>query len=105
MKLDQRPTFVVPTYTLIFVKIYSMNLFVIGLPYDLDDAELVEIFEKFGTIKSAKVVLDRETGKSRGFAFVDMPDNTEAKDAMESLNGIVLGKKAKALIIKEAERR
>lgn len=82
-----------------------MNLFVIGLPYDLDDAELVEIFEKFGTIKSAKVALDRETGKSRGFAFVDMPDNTEAKDAMESLNGIVLGKKAKALIIKEAERR
>jgi RNA recognition motif-containing protein len=82
-----------------------MNLFVIGLPYDLDDAELVEIFEKFGTIKSAKVVLDRETGKSRGFAFVDMPDNAEAKDAMESLNGIVLGKKAKALIIKEAERR
>ena len=82
-----------------------MNLFVIGLPYDLDDAELVEIFEKFGTIKSAKVVLDRETGKSRGFAFVDMPDNTEAKDAMESINGIVLGKKAKALIIKEAERR
>ena len=82
-----------------------MNLFVIGLPYNLDDAELVEIFEKFGTIKSAKVVLDRETGKSRGFAFVDMPDNAEAKDAMESLNGIVLGKKAKALIIKEAERR
>lgn len=82
-----------------------MNLFVIGLPYDLDDAELVEIFEKFGTIKSAKVALDRETGKSRGFAFVDMPDNAEAKDAMESLNGIVLGKKAKALIIKEAERR
>ncbi len=82
-----------------------MNLFVIGLPYDLDDAELVEIFEKFGTIKSAKVVLDRETGKSRGFAFVDMPDNAEAKDAMENLNGIVLGKKAKALIIKEAEKR
>ena len=105
MKLDQRPTVVVPTYTLNFVKIYCMNLFVIGLPYDLDDAELVEIFEKFGTIKSAKVVLDRETGKSRGFAFVDMPDNAEAKDAMESLNGIVLGKKAKALIIKEAERR
>jgi cold-inducible RNA-binding protein len=82
-----------------------MNLFVIGLPYDLDDAELVEIFEKFGTIKSAKVVMDRETGKSRGFGFVDMPNTIEAKDAMESLNGIVLGKKAKPLVIKEAERR
>jgi RNA recognition motif-containing protein len=63
-----------------------MKLFVAGLPYDLDDAELEEIFEKFGTIASAKVAIDKETGKSRGFGFVDMPDRTEAKDAMDSLN-------------------
>jgi RNA recognition motif-containing protein len=44
-----------------------MTLFVAGLPYDIDDAELEEIFEKFGKVKSAKVTLDRETGKSRGF--------------------------------------
>jgi RNA recognition motif-containing protein len=49
-----------------------MNIFVAGLPYDLDDAELMEIFEKFGEVKSAKVAMDRETSKSRGFAFVDM---------------------------------
>jgi len=41
-----------------------MKLFVAGLPYDLDDAELEEIFEKFGTVTSAKVAIDRETGKS-----------------------------------------
>lgn len=80
-----------------------MKLFVAGLPYDLDDAELEEIFEKFGTVNSAKVAIDKETGKSRGFGFVDMPDRTEAKDAMDSLNEISLGKKM--LVIKEAEER
>lgn len=80
-----------------------MKLFVAGLPYDLDDAELEEIFEKFGTVASAKVTIDRETGKSRGFGFVDMPNTEEAKDAMESLNEISLGKKP--LVIKEAEQR
>ena len=49
-----------------------MNLFVAGLPYDVDDAELEEIFEKFGPVKSAKIAIDRETGKSRGFGFVSM---------------------------------
>ena len=80
-----------------------MKLFVAGLPYDLYDDELVEIFEKFGTIASAKVALDKETGKSRGFAFVDMPNDEEAREAMEHLNDISLGKKP--LVIKEADDR
>ena len=80
-----------------------MKIFVAGLPYDLDDAELVEIFEKFGTIASAKVAIDKETGKSKGFAFVDMPNREEAKDAIESLNDMSLGKKP--LVVKEAEDR
>jgi RNA recognition motif-containing protein len=80
-----------------------MKLFVAGLPYDLYDEELVEIFEKFGTIASAKVALDKETGKSRGFAFVDMPNEQEAREAMEHLNDISLGKKP--LVIKEADER
>jgi cold-inducible RNA-binding protein len=82
-----------------------MNLFVVGLPPDVDDAELTEIFEKFGTIKSAKVAIDRNTGKSRGFAFVNMPITEEAKEAMDCLNGIVLGRRAKPLVVKEAEQR
>jgi RNA recognition motif-containing protein len=80
-----------------------MNIFVAGLPYDLDDAELMEIFEKFGEVKSAKVAMDRETGKSRGFAFVDMPVKEEAMDAIENLNDISLGKKP--LVVKAAEER
>jgi cold-inducible RNA-binding protein len=78
-----------------------MKIFVAGLPYDLDDAELEEIFEKFGKVVSAKVAMDRETGKSKGFGFVDMPNEVEAKDAIESLNDISLGKKP--LIVEQAE--
>ena len=80
-----------------------MNLFVAGLPYDLDDAELEEIFEKFGTVTSAKVAMDKETGKSRGFDFVEMPVEAEAKDAIENLNDISLGKKP--LVVKAADDR
>ncbi|CAN5773928.1 hypothetical protein BH11BAC4_BH11BAC4_22150 [soil metagenome] len=80
-----------------------MKIFVAGLPYDLDDAELEEIFEKFGTITSARVAMDKETGKSKGFGFVDMPDSVEAKDAIESLNDMSLGKKP--LVVKPAEER
>jgi RNA recognition motif-containing protein len=80
-----------------------MKIFVAGLPYDLDDAELEEIFEKFGTVTSAKVAIDKETGKSKGFAFLEMPNSIEAKDAIESMNDISLGKKP--LVVKEAEER
>jgi cold-inducible RNA-binding protein len=80
-----------------------MNIFVAGLPYDLDDAELEEIFEKFGKVNSAKVAMDKATGKSRGFGFVDMPVESEAKEAIEGLNNISLGKKP--LVVKAAEDR
>ena len=80
-----------------------MKLFVTGLPYDLDDAELMEIFEKYGTITSAKVAIDKETGKSRGFGFVEMPNNEEGKYAIETLKDISLGKRP--LVVKEAEER
>ncbi len=80
-----------------------MKIFVAGLPYDLDDAELEEIFEKFGKVDSAKVAMDKMTGKSRGFGFVEMPIEEEAKDAIENLNDISLGKKP--LVVKAAEER
>jgi hypothetical protein len=84
-------------------KKYLMNLFVAGLPYDLDDAELEEIFEKFGKVNSAKVAMDRETGKSKGFGFVEMPNEAEAKEAIDGLNDISLGKKP--LVVRAAEDR
>lgn len=78
-----------------------MKLFVAGLPYDLYDDELVEIFEKFGPLVSAKVTLDKETGKSRGFGFVEMQNEQDALDAIEHLKDIAFGKKQ--LIVKKAE--
>lgn len=80
-----------------------MKLFVAGLPYDLFDDELVEIFEKFGPIVSAKVAMDKETGKSRGFAFVEMQNEQDGLDAIEHLNDISLGKKP--LVVKQADDR
>src|ERR1051326_422009 len=78
-----------------------MKLFVAGLPYDLFDDELVEIFEKFGPLVSAKVTMDRETGKSRGFGFVEMQNEQDALDAIEHLKDIAFGRKQ--LIVKKAE--
>jgi RNA recognition motif-containing protein len=80
-----------------------MKIFVAGLPYDLDDAELEEIFEKFGEVISAKVALDKETGKSKGFAFIEMKNREDGLEAVEHLNDISLGKKP--LVVKEAEER
>lgn len=80
-----------------------MKIFVAGLPLDLDDAELTEIFEKFGVIASARVVMDKMTRKSKGFGFVDMPNAEEAKEAIEGLNGISLGRKE--MVVKEAEEK
>jgi len=80
-----------------------MKIFVAGLPYDMDDAELEEFFEKFGTVASVKVAIDRETGKSKGFGFVEMPNDAEAKEAIEGLNDISLGKKT--LVVKQAEEK
>ena len=80
-----------------------MKLFIAGLPYDMDDAELEEFFEKFGTVASAKVTMDKETGKSRGFAFVEMPNAEEAREAIDGLNNLSIGKKV--MVVKEAEER
>ena len=66
-------------------KYIKMKLFVAGVPYDFDDVDLKEMFELYGDISSAKVVLDRETGRSRGFGFVDMTNDAEALEAMKTL--------------------
>ena len=78
-----------------------MELFVGGLPSDIDDVDLKEMFELYGEVTSAKIILDKETGRSRGFGFVDMPDSAEARQTIEVLDGA--GMKGKKMSVKEAE--
>ena len=78
-----------------------MKLFVAGLPFDVDDQELKEMFELYGTVSSAKVILDRDTRKSRGFGFVEFSGESEAKEAIKALDGAML--EGRALTVKPAE--
>ncbi|BDX38541.1 hypothetical protein CYCD_18960 [Tenuifilaceae bacterium CYCD] len=64
-----------------------MNIYVSGLSYRISDDDLRQLFEEYGAIKSAKVITDRETGRSRGFGFVEMDNDEEAKKAIEELTG------------------
>jgi len=80
---------------------YNMKLFVAGLPFDVDDQELNEIFSDHGTVASAKVIMDRDTGKSRGFGFVEFPDDSHAQAAIKAIDGASLS--GKTLTVKIAE--
>ena len=64
-----------------------MNIYVGNLSYRMDDKELEAVFSKFGVVKSAKVIMDRETGKSKGFGFIEMEDSVAGAKAIEALNG------------------
>ena len=64
-----------------------MNIYVGNLPFELDDAELERTFTAYGEVSSARVIQDRESGRSRGFGFVEMSDNTQAEAAIQALNG------------------
>lgn len=63
-----------------------MNIFVAKLNYNTEEEKLRELFEAFGEVSSAKLVFDRETGRSKGFGFVEMPDDSEAQRAIDALN-------------------
>jgi RNA recognition motif-containing protein len=63
-----------------------MNIYVGNLSWEVGDQELQDLFEQHGSVASAKVITDRETGRSRGFGFVEMPDDSEAHNAIAALN-------------------
>ncbi len=63
-----------------------MNIFISNLNYNSVESELQALFENYGTVDSAKIIMDRDTGRSRGFGFVEMPNNDEALRAIEELN-------------------
>ncbi|MBK8520673.1 MAG: RNA-binding protein [Chitinophagaceae bacterium] len=83
-----------------------MNIYVSNLSFNTSDAELSELFSAFGEVSSSKVITDRETGRSRGFGFVEMPSEDEGKDAMLGLNKKeVEGRAMSVSVAKEREER
>jgi RNA recognition motif-containing protein len=64
-----------------------MNIYVANISFKTTDTELKELFEKHGEVTSAKIIIDKETQRSRGFGFVEMPDASAARQAMTKLHG------------------
>ncbi len=83
--------------------IFFMNIFVSGLNYSLTSDELQAIFTQYGEVASAKVITDRDTGRSRGFGFVEMSDDAEARNAIDALDQAEM--KGRKINVKEAEDR
>jgi len=80
-----------------------MNIYVGNLSFRTDDEELREVFAEFGEVTSAKVIIDRETNRSRGFGFVEMANDDEGKAAIEALDGAEVG--GRNLRVNEARPR
>jgi cold-inducible RNA-binding protein len=80
-----------------------MNIFVAKLSFDTESEELKKVFEEFGAVSSANVIMDKFTGKSKGFGFVEMDDDNEAGNAISQLNDTELD--GRTIVVKKAEPR
>ena len=80
-----------------------MNIFVGNLNFKVEEQDLEGLFEKYGTVSSAKIITDKFSGRSRGFGFVIMDDNDEANKAISELNGT--NYKDRELVVNEAKPR
>lgn len=80
-----------------------MNIFIGSLPFSLKESELRGYFEKYGEVSSVKIITDKYSGKSKGFGFIEMPDDDAAKDAIEGLNeSEISGRK---VVVNKAEEK
>ena len=80
-----------------------MNIYVGNMPYAMTAEELKALFAAYGTVADARLVIDRETGRVKGFGFVEMNDKAEAEAAIQALNGTEQG--GRALVVNEARPR
>jgi len=80
-----------------------MNIYVGNLAYDTSESQIEEAFTRYGSVETVSIVQDRETGRSRGFAFVEMPNAEEARAAIEGLNLHRIGERA--ITVNEARPR
>ena len=83
-----------------------MNIYVGNLSYDVGENELRQAFEEFGSVDTVKIIMDRYTDRSKGFGFVEMPEDDEAKAAISELNGKeLLGRALKVNVARPREER
>ncbi len=80
-----------------------MNIYVGNLPYSIDRDQLRECFAQFGEVRAARIVTERESGKSKGYGFVDMDNDAEANEAIAKLNGTDIG--GRKVVVNEARPR
>jgi len=80
-----------------------MNIFIARLDYSLRNEELEGLFSDYGQVDSARVIMDRDTGRSKGFGFVEMPNDEEARAAIAGLDNFAV--KGRNIVVKEAEER
>ena len=80
-----------------------MNIFVAKLDYSVQEPSLRASFEQFGEVESVKIIMDRETGRSKGFGFVEMPNDDEALAAIENLNDTEIN--GRTIVVKKAQPR
>jgi len=84
-------------------KVDEMNIYVGNLSFRTNNSELETLFSEYGAVDSAAVIMDRDTGRSRGFGFVEMPNNDEGQRAIDELDGADLG--GRSLKVNEARPR
>jgi RNA recognition motif-containing protein len=80
-----------------------MQIFVSNLAWATTEDELHQLFEAYGNVESVRIITDRDTGRARGFGFVEMPNSAEAQAAIDGLHGTVLG--GRPLTVNEARER
>lgn len=80
-----------------------MNIFVGSLPFSLQEADLRESFEAYGSVDSVKIIMDKFTGRSKGYGFVEMPNDDEANNAIGALNGATVG--GRTIVVNKSEPR
>lgn len=80
-----------------------MNIYVGNMAYSMTEDELRDLFSNYGTVSSARLVTDRDTGRAKGFGFVEMADANEANAAIEAINGTKQG--GRELVVNEADRK
>ncbi len=78
-----------------------MNIFVGSLPFSIEEADLRESFEAYGTVDSVKIITDKFTGRSKGFGFVEMSNDEEAQKAIDELNGATV--EGRTIVVNKSE--